>query len=237
MPVLVVQMGHAGRTSGATGAPGEQAFAQAVGAECARLLARDGWTVRSIVADPAPSLYRGAAFVAIHADGSNNPAVRGASVGYQTTQGGDLAHAWRDAYVRRGFTGPWHPDNYTDNLHYYYGVTESVRQGNRRACIVECGTITNAEDRALMDPTRVAFAIGDAVGIAVEEDDDMFTPEDHGYLKGLDSAVGYTFASRGRLAGEVMLTIEDRVKALEERAARAEQLLSEIHAKVVGTGG
>lgn len=166
MPTLVVQMGHAGRTTGATGAPGEQAFTQAVGASCARLLdGRGGWRVRLIVADPGLDSYRGDAFVAVHADGNNNPAVRGASVGYQNDPGAGLAHAWHDAYVRRGFTGPWHRDNYTDNLHYYYGVTNAIKVGNRRACIVEAGTITNADDRALMLPDRVALAIGDAVGI------------------------------------------------------------------------
>lgn len=171
MPILVVQMGHAGRTSGATGAPGEQAYTQEVGAACARLLNRGGWSVRTIVADPPDAQYRGDAFVAVHADGSNNPDVRGASVGHQTPEGLDLAHAWRAAYKARGFTGPWNADNYTVNLGQYYGVRTAVAQGNRRACIIECGTITNADDRALMAPDRVARAVGDALGIATEEED------------------------------------------------------------------
>jgi hypothetical protein len=165
MSILVIQMGHAGRTSGATGAPGEQAYTQRVGAACARLLNRSGWTVRLIVADPPAAQYRGDAFVAIHADGSTNPAVRGASVGYQNPEGGALAAAWKAAYPRRGFSGPWHPDNYTANLKGYYGVAAARAQDTKRACIIECGTITNAEDRALMDPDRVALAIGDALGI------------------------------------------------------------------------
>lgn len=164
-PVLVVQMGHVGRTSGATGAPGEQVFAAAVGQACAELLHGHGWLIHPIAADPPAAYYQGQAFVAVHADGSTNPTVRGASVGYQNTAGGQLAQAWRDAYAARGFTGPWHPDNYTANLAQYYGVRAALSAGNTRACIVECGTITNAEDRALMDPRRVALAIGDAVGI------------------------------------------------------------------------
>ena len=169
MPILVVQMGHAGRTTGATGAPGEMAFTQAVGAACVRLLNRDGWSVRPIVADPSSARYRGDAFIAVHADGSTNPAVRGASVGYQNASGAGLAHAWGEAYAVRGFTGPWKPDNYTTNLAQYYGVTEALRQGNTRACVIECGTITSTEDRALMLPDRVALAIGDALGIHTEE--------------------------------------------------------------------
>lgn len=169
MPLLVVQMGHSGRTTGATGAPGEMAFTEAVGAACARLLNQGGWSVRPIVADPPNSQYRGDAFIAVHADGSNNPDVRGASVGYQNGIGADLAHGWRDAYVRRGFTGPWHLDNYTENLHYYYGVGTAIGQANPRACIIECGTITNAADRAQMLPDRVALAIGDALGITLPD--------------------------------------------------------------------
>jgi hypothetical protein len=169
MPTLVVQMGHVGRSTGATGAPGEQAYTAAVGASCARLLdGRGGWAVRLIVADPPLAQYRGDAFVAVHADGSTNPAVRGASVGYQNLDGGQLAGAWRLAYTELGFTGPWHPANYTTNLAGYYGVRNAVNQGNRRACIIECGTITNADDRAIMQPDRVAAAIGRALNIPTE---------------------------------------------------------------------
>lgn len=176
MPILVVQMGHAGRTSGNTGAPGEQAFAQVVGAACVRLLdGKGGWSVRPVVADPPTAQYRGDAFFAVHADGSTNPNVRGASVGYQTTQGDALAQAWRQAYIARGFTGPWNPDNYTTNLAQYYGVRAAVAQGNRRACIIECGTITNAADRGLMNPDWVALAIGDALGIPHGIEDDEVT--------------------------------------------------------------
>jgi hypothetical protein len=188
-------MGHSGRTSGATGAPGEMAFNEAVGAACARLLNRDGWQVRCIRADPAASAYRGNAFVAVHADGSTNPRVRGASVGYQGTAGARVANDWRSAYVARGFTGPWHTANYTTNLSEYYGVRIARQEGNHRACIVECGTITNAEDRALMDPTRVALAIGDAVGIdhgwdeQQREDEDLDATE-HGWLDFIRQRVG-----------------------------------------------
>jgi len=169
MPVLVVQMGHVGRISGATGAPGEMQFTQRVGDACARLLGGGAWSVRVVPADPVRASYRGDAFVAVHADGNNNPAVAGASVGYQTPEGGALARAWRDAYVALGWAGRWNPDNYTANLAGYYGVSYAVGQGNRRACIVECGTITNLTEREAMTSQagvdRAALAIGRAVGI------------------------------------------------------------------------
>lgn len=175
MPTLVVQMGHAGRTSGVTGAPGEQAFTQRVGEACHRILAGRGWDIRTIIADPAAAEYRGSAFFAVHADGNNNPNVVGSSLGYQTSQGQNVARAWREAYVTLGWAGPWHPDNYTDNLHYYYGVGDAIKQGNSAACIIECGTITNPGEKAAMESQegvdRVAKAIGSAVGIYHAEDD------------------------------------------------------------------
>lgn len=183
MPVLVVQMGHSGRTSGATGAPGEMAFTEAVGAACRVLLAGHGWEVRTIPADPPASAYRGDAFVAVHADGSASPAVIGASVGYQSAAGGALAHAWREHYVALGWPGPWHPDNYTLNLAQYYGVRTARSVGNDRACIVECGTITNPTEGALLrspeGAERAALAIGRAVGIGAP------APTEGGLLSGL----------------------------------------------------
>jgi len=205
VPTLVLQMGHAGRTKGATGAPGEQAYTQEVGAAVARLLdGRGGWLVRLIVADPPVAQYRGDAFIAVHADGSANPAVRGASVGYQNDQGRVLASSWAGAYVHRGFTGPWHPDNYTVNLAQYYGVSTARAQGNHRACIIECGTITNADDRSVMAPDRVAWAIGDALGI--------LRPPEPEPIRGSSDDMIITCATPNRagiLSGGMLLDITD----------------------------
>lgn len=173
--LLVVQMGHSGRTSGKTGAPGERDFTEAVGAACFRLLnGRGGWSVRLIAADVAASEYRGDGFVAVHADGSTNPGVRGASYGYQTVEGRSAAEGWAAAW-RESYDGPWNPPNYTTNLAQYYGVREAVAAGNRRAFILEAGTITNAEDRVLLTSIvgveSVARSVGAAFGIPVEEDE------------------------------------------------------------------
>jgi len=177
MPTLVVQMGHTGRppNPGARGTAGEQDFTRAVGAACERLLhGRGGWTVRLVIADPPAASYRGDGFVAIHADGSTNPAVRGGSIGYQTPEGRAFAAAWKAAYERRGFDGGWQPDNYTVDLAQYYGVRAAVAAGNRRAFIAECGHLTSPADRSLLlgpgGQDRVALAIGEALGIPVEDD-------------------------------------------------------------------
>jgi hypothetical protein len=181
MPTLVVQMGHCYRRAGATGTRGEQEFATAAADACVSLLnGRDGWTVRKVLADDPRLLSRGDVFVAIHCDGSTNPAARGASVGYRTPEGQAFGQAWKRAYAARGWSG-FRPDNYTAALSGYYGTGTAVAQGNRRAVIVECGFLTNPADRALLrasdGPIRVALAIGDVLGISTEtkqeDEDDM----------------------------------------------------------------
>jgi hypothetical protein len=167
MPVLIVQQGHCFRTSGATGTEGEQAYAVLVADACKRLLQRDGWSVNPTLADEND--YRGAAWVAIHCDGSIHPTARGASAGYRTPEGQAFAQSWQRAYAARGWP-VFRPDNYTAALSGYYGTKKAVAAGTRRAMIVECGFMTSPQDRELLTgqggPERVALAIGDALGIA-----------------------------------------------------------------------
>ena len=189
MPVLVVQKGHCNRTTGLIGTAGEQAFATAVARACVEVLnGRGGWTVRAILADEPAGRYDGDAFVAIHCDGSKNAAVRGASIGYRNAAGQRFGQAWKRAYSARGWTGGFQADNYTVNLHQYYGNDIAVGQGNRRAFIAECGFLTNAPNRALLagraGATRVALAIGDALGIHSEGNDDMATPAENWAYRG-----------------------------------------------------
>lgn len=211
MPTLVVQLGHCYRRSGATGTTGEQEYATKVGAACRALLhGRGGWSVRLILADDTPSLYRGDAFFAIHCDGSTSAAARGASVGYRTAEGQAVGQAWKRAYAARGWPG-FRPDNYTSALAQYYGTGTAVSQGNRRAVILECGFRTNTEDRALLDgaggPERVALSIGDALGIPApsQEDDVSFSEKlavPAGQFKGTQYAAGTMVAWTNYYAAE-----------------------------------
>lgn len=167
MPVLIVQQGHCYRKTGATGTEGEQGYATAVADACRRLLhGRNGWFVNPTLADEND--YRGAAFVAVHCDGSIHSTARGASAGYRTPEGQAFAQAWQRAYAARGWP-VFRPDNYTSALSGYYGTREAVEAGTRRAIIIECGFMTSPADRALLTapggPERVALAIGDALGI------------------------------------------------------------------------
>lgn len=181
MPLLIVQMGHCYRKSGATGTSGEQDYATAVGHACMlHLDGVGGWRVRTTLADVDD--YRADAFFAVHCDGSTSASARGASAGYQTAEGQALAQSWKRAYAARGWP-IFRPDNYTAALAGYYGVSNAVAAGTRRAMIAECGFLTNPEDRDLLlapdGPGRVALALGDALGITQPptrtiEDDDMY---------------------------------------------------------------
>ncbi len=167
MPTLIVQKGHCYRKTGATGTAGEQSYATSVADACVRLLdGRGGWRVRPTLADVDD--YRADAFVAVHCDGSSAESARGASAGYQTPEGQAFGQAWKRAYAAAGWP-VFRPDNYTTALANHYGVRNAVRAGTRHAIIIECGFMTNAQDRALMlgpfGPERVASAIGDALGI------------------------------------------------------------------------
>lgn len=91
--ILVVQMGHCFRTSGATGTPGEQAFVKAVADACAEELGKLGppgrelWHLRVIKADEPLEKYAGDAFVAFHCDGSTHQNARGRASATATPQG------------------------------------------------------------------------------------------------------------------------------------------------------
>ncbi|MER7870310.1 N-acetylmuramoyl-L-alanine amidase [Streptomyces sp. enrichment culture] len=173
--ILVVQMGHCFRTSGATGTPGEQVFVKAVADACVEELDRPGppgrehWRLRVIKADEPLEQYAGDAFVAFHCDGSANPDARGASVGYRDAAGQSLAQAWKHAYERHGWSGGFRSDNYTENLKKYYGTRKAAEAGNPRAFIAECGFLTNQGDKALLTgpggADRVTRALFEALGI------------------------------------------------------------------------
>ena len=153
--ILVVQRGHYPRKTGSTGTSGldadptEQEFAVKACRTIAAAAQDAGWQVRTINADVGLSLYGGDAFVAVHCDGSVHQAAKGASVGYQTTQGASFGAGFKAAYYAEGWRG-FRSDNYTTALARYYGVRNAVAMGNRRAIIVESGFLTNPHDEATL---------------------------------------------------------------------------------------
>jgi hypothetical protein len=90
MPKIIIQAGHSGRTSGATGAPNEQAHNIYVSDKLAELLRAKGFEVRRVTADPTSAQIAGDwdLFFVVHYDADiygsgggflDRPAVDGAS--------------------------------------------------------------------------------------------------------------------------------------------------------------
>jgi hypothetical protein len=165
---VVLQRGHVPRTTGAVGAPGEQAYARGVATRTVPLLQALGVTVRIIDADEPDARYRGDLFFALHYDGGP-PAARGASVGWRTPEGRALAALWKAAYRKHAGNrvGPFRADNYTAALAGYYGHGAAVRVGNRPAVILEGGFGSHTAEgpwlRSDAGMTACALAIRDAV--------------------------------------------------------------------------
>jgi len=164
--LVVVQMGHCFRRKGATGTAGEQLFSKRAADACQRVLSERGHLVRAIRADDPEGAYRGDVFVALHCDGSTDPAAHGASAGYRSSAGRRLARAFLHAYAAQGWHG-FRPDNYTDALKGYYGLRVARDQGARYAFVVQAGFLTHDGDRAALTsalgPERVATALGNAL--------------------------------------------------------------------------
>jgi peptidoglycan hydrolase-like protein with peptidoglycan-binding domain len=166
--ILVVQRGHVPRTSGATGAPGEQAMAIRNAAEILAI-AKDlpDVTPRVIDADEPNARYAGDRFISLHGDASADASAGGASVGYRNDQGHELAQRWKRLYAQAGWPFAFRRDNYTPNLQYYYGTGHAVSAGNAQAIIVEHGFMTNPAEREFIDSDQgVKVAAAAAIAAA-----------------------------------------------------------------------
>jgi hypothetical protein len=140
-------MGHVARTSGATGTHREQEFTRTLGPKLKTALQDKGHTVVLIGADSA--VPKSDVFIALHTDGNLNRSIRGGSVGYPSNDpnspSGQLARAWKRWHEAGGYSGGFHPDNYTQGLRFYYGFGKS---SSKWKFLAEHGTTTNTEDEA-----------------------------------------------------------------------------------------
>lgn len=227
MARVILQAGHCHRKRGSVGTQTrdgsytEQQFTWAVANRARDLLAADGHDAITILADEPSSRYRGDAFIAIHADGNNSPNVYGASVGYRTNEGKALAHAWKAAYKALGWSGGFRGDNYTAALGGYYGTKRAVAEGNRRACILEFGFLTNpgeaAQLRSKAGQERAAQSVRRAVNASLgistpdptTEDDDMNDTQDERLHRTFDG-VNFLVAAVRDLAERVDRLYEER---------------------------
>jgi len=150
-----LQLGHVGRTTGATGTGGccgvtEQEYVQRLFDTVAPKLRAAGHTPIKIVADP-PSYPAMDVFVAFHCDGSLDARARGCTFGFRddlsnATASKGFGNLWRAAHNAIGYPGGNRPTNSTTNLARYYALEPATRAGAGRAIVVEFGFLTNRED-------------------------------------------------------------------------------------------
>ena len=153
MVTVAIQRGHCFRTRGSTGTSGtyrgqrrtEQQFADTLARAMKRTLEARGHQVAVLTADePVPPAWL---FVALHQDGSSNPNVRGASVGYQTSPSARYGAIFKALYSVAGWPGGFRADNYTRAMSQYYGFR---RANSTVEIIVEHGFATNHADETWM---------------------------------------------------------------------------------------
>jgi len=155
---LIVQMGHVGRTSGATGTYREQEFNSKVGKAMDkifkehlkvypniiyyRLMGADDWL------KPTPNQTK--IFFSIHGDGSTNPDARGFSCGYKLGTNQRFKDQMAISYKElTGFSR--RPDNYTSGLRNYYAWRDDLTRPQHVVadfyCLLEHGFMTNSIER------------------------------------------------------------------------------------------
>lgn len=167
VPHIVVQMGHAGRTTGSTGTHREQEFTTSLGPIVANQLTQRGYHVSLIDAvtgayDSVPR--RADAFISLHGDGSSDPARRGASVGFpDDIHSAEFAWAWKSVHSR-SYPGPWHRDNYTSALRGYYMWKRTTHIKYR--FLAEHGTLTNRADEKWLFDNLTTCAMAHVVAVS-----------------------------------------------------------------------
>jgi N-acetylmuramoyl-L-alanine amidase len=149
---VLIQAGHEGRKTGATGAEGplgrEIEWTPIVANRATATLRAAGLSVIRKNATLAGNTYAVKIAVFIHFDGSDPPCKSGASVGYDDADR-PAADAWRALYDRHWpFT--WRPDNFTVNLRQYYGF--QYTKTSDAELVLELGEITCREQALWLKP-------------------------------------------------------------------------------------
>lgn len=171
MKKILIQAGHQGRTTGATGAPGEQKWTGEIVPQIAKKLRDKGFEVKEINADPSSGDIAGDwdLFLSVHYD-SDSYNDRGGfidtpdpSVDFATKESNRIAEEMRKVYFDR--TGiPNHPERSNKNTKYYYMWS---RMSAKTPCvIIEAGVgWRTPEDHKTLhfEQDRVAGAIADGI--------------------------------------------------------------------------
>ncbi|EAW34151.1 hypothetical protein [Lyngbya sp. PCC 8106] len=149
---VLIQAGHEGRTSGATGADGplggEQEWTPIVADEATRILREAG--VKVIREDAfLGGKYDVKVAVFVHFDASSPSCNSGASIGYDDRTDQDAAKAWKELYSQY-WPFKWMPDNFTSNLRNYYGF--KYTRTSDAELVLEFGELTCLEQAEWLKP-------------------------------------------------------------------------------------
>lgn len=173
MKKILLQAGHAGRTSGATGSPNEMSFNIDIRDKVADALRLRGFTVNTVDADPTDSEIAGDwdLFLSIHYDAD----IYGSGGGFvdfpEPSTDGATQESQRIAYLIRqeyfGTTGiVSHPERSNPNTRYYYMWS---KMSLKTPCvIIECGVGMHVpDDHQILHFERPKVVEGITKGICV----------------------------------------------------------------------
>ena len=171
---VILQPGHYGRHSGATGTAGrlvseQQLAAYVVGVAAQRLRQRN-LNVLVVPADGSTNGLKAKAFLAVHADGSPHPCSTGPSLGYPRRTNPYAMHAIGLATSRAlGYDyGSFQRDGFTANEAQYY-MFHRVN-GTELTGLLEVGELTcpASEDRVVEGATRLGVNVAQALDFIVK---------------------------------------------------------------------
>lgn len=167
--LVCIQAGHYPRTSGATGAPGEQELNWRITNRLDDLLIARGIVVQIVGANPADSEIKNDydLFISLHGESDTHNADGGMisapdpSVDSVFSESNRIKEAIESVYFKEsGITN--RPEWVTNNMRFYYMWKRLTK---KTPCVIlEMGVVQNAHDKVILaDTERVAMAIAKGI--------------------------------------------------------------------------
>ncbi len=184
MKFICLQSGHEGRTTGATGAPGEIELNVRIRNRLSQLLIERGFVVQLVNADPKPEEINKDfdLFLALHGDAN----IYGTGGGCIASGDPTVDNSWQEsARIRDKIASEYfehseivnHPERINLNMTKYYMW---VQLTDRTPCvIIEMGVVQDAHDKILLaDTERIATALCRGICLAFSVAYDVLPPQE-----------------------------------------------------------
>ncbi len=150
---VLIQAGHEGRKTGATGAESmwgsELEWTPIVADEATKILTEAGIDVIREDAFLDEDKYRVSIAIFIHFDGAEMPCNSGASIGYDDETDKPAADRWKEIYSQY-WPFRWMDDNFTSNLSGYYGYRYTITSDAE--LVLELGELTCRDQARWLKP-------------------------------------------------------------------------------------